>query len=258
MKVYLDIIFFTNIIFDFIILLSTSLILKRNIKIFKIILGSLFGSFTFLILFIRMNNIELFLYKFIISIFMILITFGFKDIKYFIKNIYYMYLISIILGGFLTFLNNLNDTNNGLLFINSNKKLNLFLSIVFSIILIISYIKNIKQLKTNYNKYYKIDIYFNKNKITLNAFLDTGNKLTDPYKKRPIILVKDNLLKINDNYILVPYNTISSHDLLKCIKPDKVYIESVGIRKRLLIGLTNKINIDGVDCILNENLMEGY
>ena len=257
MKVYLDMIFITNVIFDFIILLSTSLILKRNIKLYRIILGTLFGSFTLLILFIRMNSIELFFYKLIISIFMLLITFGYKNIKYFIRNIYYLYLISIILGGFLTFINNLYNTNNGLLFINNNKKLNLILSIIFSVLLIISYIKNIKQLKTNYNKYYKIDIYFNKNKLTLNAFLDTGNKLIDPYKKRPIILVKDNLLNINNNYILVPYNTISSHDLLKCIKVDKVYIENIGFRKKLLIGLTNNINIDGVDCILNEKLMEG-
>ena len=258
MKVYIDIIFLTNIIFDFIILLSVSLILKRNIKLYKIILGSLFGSFTLAILFIRMNNIELFLYKVIISIFMILITFGFKNIRYFFKNIYYMYLVSIIMGGFLTFINNnLSNYNEGLLFINSNIKINIFISILFSIILIISYIKNIKELKTNYNKYYKIDIYFNKNKISLNAFLDTGNKLIDPYKKRPIILVNENKLNINNNYILVPFNTITSHDLLRCIKVDKVYIENIGFRKNLLIGLTNNINIDSVDCILNEKLLEG-
>lgn len=258
MKVYLDIIFFTNIIFDFIILLGVSLILKRNTKLYKIILGSLFGSMTLLILFIRMNNIQLFLYKIIISIFMILITFGFKNIKYLFKNMYYMYLISMILGGFLTFINNnISNYNKGLLFINSNIKLNLFISIILSILLLISYIKNIKELKTNYNKYYKIDIYFNKNKITLNAFLDTGNKLIDPYKKRPIILVNENKIDINDKYILVPYNTISNHDLLKCIKVDKVYIENIGIRKKLLVGLTNNINIDCVDCILNEKLLEG-
>lgn len=259
MKVYLDIIFFTNIIFDFIILLSTSLILKRNTKLHRIILGSLFGSFTLIILIIRMNQLELFLYKLIISIFMIIITFGFKNIKYTLKNIYYLYLISIILGGFLIFINNsLSNYNEGVLFINSNIHINIIVSVILSILLIISYINNIKDLKTNYNKYYKIDIYFNKNKITLNAFLDTGNKLIDPYKKRPIILVKEDKINIDNNYILVPYNTISSHDLLKCMKVDKIYIEQVGFRKNFLIGLTNNINIDGIDCILNEKLLEGY
>lgn len=258
MKVYLDIIFLSNIIFDFIILLSTSIILKRKVNIFRIIIATLFGSLTLLILFIRMNQLELFLFKIIVSIFMIIISFGFKNIKYFIKNIYYMYLISMILGGFLTFVNNtLSNYNNGFLFLNSNTKINLLLAFFLSFVLLLSYLKNIKELKTNYNKYYKIDIYFNKNKLSLNAFLDTGNKLVDPYKKRPIILVNEKLINNKYNYLLVPYNTISSNSLLKCIKAEKIYIDKIGYRKKFLIGLTNSINIDGVDCILNEKLMEG-
>ena len=244
MKIYLDYIFIINFIFDFIILITTSLILKRNIKIVRIILGSLIGSLTILILFIRMNNLELILYKIIISILMIIVTFGYKNIKYFLKNIYYLYLISIILGGFIIFIN-----------INFNK-LNIVLSILLSILLVIIYIKNIKDLKTNYNKYYKVDIYYDNKIIKLNAFLDTGNKLIDPYKKWPIILVKNTNLTSN-NYLYVPFNTISSNGLLKCIKVNKIYIEGIGYKKKLLVGLTDKINIDGVDCILNEQLLEG-
>ena len=258
MKVYLYVIFLTKLIFDFIILLSTSLILKRNKKIYRIIFGSLFGSFTLLILFIRMNSIELFIYKLIISIFMIIITFGYKDIKYFFKNIYYMYLISMILGGFLTFINNsLSNHNEGLLFINSNVKLNIFISIILSIILLISYIKQIKQLKTNYNKYYKVNIYLNKKIISINAFLDTGNKLISPYNGYPIILVNKDLIDGNYKYLYVPYNTISNNSLLKCIRVNKIDIDGIGIREKLLVGLTDNINIDGVDCILNERLLEG-
>jgi stage II sporulation protein GA (sporulation sigma-E factor processing peptidase) len=117
--------------------------------------------------------------------------------------------------------------------------------------------KQIKELKTNYNKYYKIDIYLNNKIITLNAFLDTGNKLVDPYKGYPIILVNEDKIKDNYNYIYVPYNTISSDGLLKCIKPKKIYIEKIGYKNKFLIGLTNNISIDGVDCILNEKLLEG-
>ena len=258
MKVYLDIIFLTNLIFDFIILLTVSLLLKRNKKIYRIIIGSFIGSLTLLILFIRMNSIELFLYKFIVSIIMIVSTFGFKNIKYTFKNIYYMYIVSIILGGFLTFINNtLSSYNQGILFLNNNVKLNIILSIILSIILIISYIKQTKNLKINYNKYYKIDIYFNNKNISLNAFLDTGNKLIDPYKKWPVILVNENKIDIKDKYLLVPYKTISGTGIIKCIKADKIYIDSIGYRNKFLIGLTSDINIDGVDCILNEILLEG-
>ena len=244
MKVYLDYIFLINYIFDFIILLSTSLILKRNIKFYRILFGALIGSITILELFIPMNKLELIMYKFFISILMIIFTFNFNNIRYFFKNLYYMYLISIILGGFITFINN-----------NFNK-LNIFIYILLSITLIYIYIKNIKELKTNYNKYYKVDIYYDNKIIKLNAFLDTGNKLIDPYKKWPVILVKEKYIK-SDKYLYIPFNTISSKGLLKCIKIDKIYIENIGYRKKLFVGLTNNINIDGIDCILNEKLMEG-
>lgn len=259
MKVYLDIIFFINFIFDFLILLSTSLVLKRNIKIYRIILGALIGNLTLLILFIRMNTIQLLLYKILVSILMIIITFSYKNIKYFLKNLYYLYLISIILGGFLTFINNtISNYNEGFIFINNNTKIDLFAAILLSIVMLISYIKNIRELKTNYNKYYNVDIYFiNNEKVSLNAFLDTGNKLIDPYKKRPIILVKNNKLKNKRNYLYVPYNTVAGSGLLKCIKAKKIYIENIGYKKKFLIGITDNINIDGVDCILNEKLLEG-
>lgn len=255
MKIYLDLLFITNYIFDFLILLSTSLILKRNIKIYKILLGAFFGSLTLIILFIRMNQIELFLYKLLVSIIMILVTFNFKNIKYTLKNLYYLYIISIILGGFLTFINN--TISYGVLFKNVNNKLNVFSSILLSIILLIIYFKETIDLKTNYNKYYKVNIYFNNKNYIFNAFLDTGNKLIDPYKRRPIILVKEEKIKNIDNYLYVPYKTISGSGILKCIKADKIYIENIGYKKKFLIGLTNNINIDNVDCILNERLLEG-
>ena len=190
---------------------------------------------------------------------MILISFGFKDIKYFIKNIIYMYLSSMIIGGFLTFMNNnISNYNQGLLFIDNNKYLSISISIILSIIILKIYIKSIKELKVNNNKYYKINIYFTKDKvISLNAFLDTGNKLVDPYKRWPIILLNEKYIFDKDKYILVPYKTISGEGLLKCIKVNKIYIESIGYRNKLLVGLTNNINIDNVDCILNERLLEG-
>ena len=39
--------------------------------------------------------------------------------------------------------------------------------------------------------------------------------------------------------------------------PDKIYIDKVGIKTNFLIGISEeKINIEGVDCILHTNLME--
>ncbi len=258
MKIYLDLIFITNFLFDFIILTSTSIILKRNTKMIRIILGALFGSLTIFSLFIRLNTIGLFFFKLIISIIMILISFRFKNISYFFKNLYYLYMISIILGGILYFIRiQFLYKNEGLLFISNGFSINIIMAILLSIIILVKYIIEIKKLKINHNKYYKIIIYLKNGKnYEFNAFLDTGNKLVDPYRKFPIIIINKEKIKNLEKTILVPYHTINGEGLLKCIKPKKIYIDGIGFRNNVLIGLSS-INIDGVDCILNEMLLEG-
>ena len=256
MKVYVDIVFIVNYIYDFIVLLSTSCILKRNVRFYRIILGSLFGTSTIILLFFSFSTISLLIFKIVVSIFIVLISFGFKDIRYFFKNLYYFYLVSIILGGFVYFVNNQFSYNEGLIFFNSYKY-NLLLGIIMSILLIRSYVKNIKNLKDNYNKYISAIIYFNDYCLEVNAFVDTGNKLKDPYSFKPIILVDKKIIKSEERYLYVPFKTCNNEGLLKCIKAKKIYIDGIGYKKNLLVGLTDSINIDGVDCLLNERLLEG-
>lgn len=262
MKIYLDLIMILNFVFDFLLLLSTSIILRRNISINRIILGAFIGGLSILFLFIKINSIQLFFFKIMISILMIIISFGFKDIRYFCKNLCFFYMASIILGGFLYFLNiQFSYKNNGIVFFNNGLSVNVIFLIIFSPIIIYIYIKQCKSLKNNYANYYRADLYLNSNHvIKLNAFLDTGNKLIDPYQKRPIILVnkKDLIFDIKDyKTILVPYETVNDKGLLKCIKVNKIDIEGVGIKTKFLVGIMDdKISIDGVNCILNYRLLE--
>ena len=143
------------------------------------------------------------------------------------------------------------------LLFSSTYSYNIILGIILSIIGLIIYIRNIKSLKTNYNKYLNVVIYFKNYELKVNAFLDTGNKLKDPYLFRPIILLNKNMVKYKENVLLVPYNTCNSSGLLECIKAEKIYIEGVGYKKNFLVGLSNSIYLDGINCILNERLLEG-
>lgn len=259
MKIYVDLLFLVNIFFDFLLLLSVSLILKRHAKIYRIIFGSLVGGISIFFLFFNITTTTLFFLKIIIAVFMCLTTFGYKDIKYFIKNISYLYLISIVLGGGLYLLNiELSYKNNGLIFYHNGISINIIIIIVITPIILYLYIKEMKNYKSNYSKYYKIEILFKNNKnIILNAFLDTGNNLIDPYKKRPVILVNYDSIKkyiTTEKELLVPFNNINGSGLLKCIKTKKIIINEKEFTD-ILVGLSfNKIYIDGVDCILNNNL----
>jgi len=259
MKIYVDLIFLINIFFDFLLLLSVSLILKRHIKIYKIILGSLVGGLSIFFLFFNISTTTLFFLKIIIAVLMILVTFGFKDLKYFIKNISYLYLISIVLGGTLYFLNlEFSYKNKGLIFYHNGVSVNFIVILIITPIILYLYIKEMRNYKLNYSKYYKLEIIFKNNKsVTMNAFLDTGNNLIDPYKKRPVILVNYDVIKKyikNEKELLVPYNNINSEGLLRCIKPKKIIINNKEFTN-ILVGLSfNKIYIDGVECILNNKI----
>ena len=105
MKIYLDLLFFLNFGFDFILLLVVSVILRRNVSLTRIVLGGLIGGLSIFILFLKINSFELFILKILISIIMILASFSYKNIKYFMKNFFFLYSASMILGGFLYFLN---------------------------------------------------------------------------------------------------------------------------------------------------------
>ena len=242
--VYIDLVFLLNLLLDFILLLSVTYILNRNIRLRKIMYGSIIGSLSTFLLFIKLNSIELFIIKIFISIIMTIITFSYKNIKYTIKNLEYLYIVSIILGGFL-YIAKLQFNN-----------LYIFILLFISPIILYLYYKQIKEFKNNYSYYHKLDIYYKDEVVKLNAYLDTGNKLKDPYFNLDIIVIND-VIKNIDEYVLVPIDTIDNHSLLKCIKVDKVLIDNKLIKK-VLIGITNKkINMEGIDCIIGLNIMEG-
>lgn len=261
MKVYVDLVFILNFLIDFILLLSVNYILRRNIKWWRLVIGSLLGSITLFIMFIRMNNIIFILFKLFTSFFIIIVSFGFKDIKYTFKNVLYFYLVSMLLGGGIEFLDNqFKYTNYGLVFVDNG--LSISYGIVFTIGLFIffKYMKCFKELKNNYSNYFKCKVFFdNEQSIILNAFLDTGNKLKDPYTNKSIILVDKN--KISDirvrSPVYVPFNSLNTHGLLTCYKGFKIEINGMQYDK-FLIGVSDEhFYMDGIECILNSTIMEG-
>jgi len=246
MKVYLDLLLILNFFLDFILLLGVSILLKRKVKLKRIAFGAFTGMISFLVLVISFNSMQLLIFKFLTGLLMVIVTFGIKDMKYLLNNIYYLYTLSIVLGGALYLIKNNN-------FINY-----LYVLILIPPIIIYFYIKQQRTLKNKYSNYYNVTIYLNNIPITLTGYLDTGNSLEDPYFKRPIIIVSRNYL---ENYriekkFLVPYTTVSSNSLMECFKPDKIVINGNSYNK-VLVGISEEpFCIDGVSCLLNRKLLE--
>ena len=100
MVIYIDILILVNFLFDFLLLLTVNIALKRYTKIFRLLLASLFGEITLISLFIQASPVFLSLLKIGMSIIMCLIAFKYQNIIYTFYNILYLWMLSIILGGF--------------------------------------------------------------------------------------------------------------------------------------------------------------
>lgn len=258
MKIYVDLVLFLNFFFDLVLLTGVDILLKRKTRIKRLLLGSIIGSLTIFLLFIKMNSLTFFLFKIVISILMIISTFGYKNKEYFFKNITYLYLLSIILGGGLYLLNiSFSYDNEGLIFFHNGLGTNIILIIIISPFIITWYIKKSRSYQNTIPNYYEVKIILNNNEYNLNGYLDTGNRLKDPYFHRSIILVdKKELFNMNNKYIYVPYKALNSKGLIRCIKADEIVINSQ-VFKNILIGESkDKINIDNINCLLPGRLKE--
>ena len=264
MKLYLDVIFFLNTAFDLLLLITVSYLLHRQASFKRLLFGALFGGLTIVILFLPLNSWTLFLYKMVVSIIMVLITFSYRDLRYTLKNLFYLYMTSMILGGFLYFLNTeFSYKQIGLVFYHKGLSINFIFLIVFSPIILYLYVKQLKWLKEQRSYYHSFQIIFKSTDQVIKGtgFVDTGNGVIDPYKKRPVIILDKRKLIYDLNrfkMVLVPITTASGSTLLKCIEPQEVQIDGKCIQYPVLIGLLEeKIHLDGVDAILPLKVTEG-
>lgn len=254
MVIYIDLVLFLNFIIDLLLLISVDLLLKRNTKILRIFLAAFIGSVSTLGLFLFNNNIILFIFKIVISIIMVITAFKYESFNYFKDNIFWLYIISIILGGSIYLIDDqVTLTNQGFVFKNNGLEVNIIILLILIPLILYKYLKKQRNYHLEYSNYYDINIYYDDVRLKGTAFLDTGNKLFDPVFHYPIILVNEELLKKNINTFLVPYNSLNNHDLLKVFKPKKIVINNKSTKK-VLIGLSN-INLNGVKIIINTEVI---
>ncbi len=246
MKVYIDLLFILNFIYDFILLMTVSITLKRNVKLNRLLLSSLYGALTIFIIFIPINKILLITIKIVLGIIMVIICFEYRNIKYTFDNIKYLYMCSVILAGFLYFLKI--EFNN----------LSYLLILIISPLILYLYIKQNRELKERINYYRNITIVFNnKKKLELVGFIDSGNKLRDPVTKKYIILINKKIVKGIYNIrspMYVIASTINKSSLLECIAINKLEIDNKEYSNYLL-GLIDS-NFNDFDCLLNYHIME--
>ena len=246
MTIYIDLVIIINFIFDFVLLLICDLLLKRNVPIKRVLLGSFTGEISLIILFIHLNKLSSFILKTLLSLIMIIVTYGYKSFKYTITNFIYIFLNGIILGGFIYYMS--------YTFLDS-----ISLSIKYICIevlaLLFSYVYYLfsKKIKINYNNKYTVIIKYNNYKFKGIGYLDSANKLTSPYSGKPIILIEKRYINLKKLKLLpVYYKTLNHAGIIDCFKPEKTIIN--GKEYNVLIGLSDTSFNMGCEVLLNSRM----
>jgi len=234
LTVYLDVLIFENFIVNFFILFITAQTLRMELSIKLGILTSALASFYVVTLVTpSLSFFTLAPFKIVIPFIIMLVTFRKKSILFNIKASIIYILYSMLIAGMCYFILFSSLSGNGYLGSLTFTYKKLFLSIMIVYIIINRLVIYIKQRKEITELIYLVDIFIDKNKKSVKAFLDTGNELREPATNLPVLIV--------DSYV---FEEIDFSDFDMFYIPYKVVDGTLGRLKGFIPDYIT-INVDG-------------
>ncbi len=266
MVIYADVVFLVNFLMDSFIILLTSIIIKKRVNYFFILLGGLLGSLSYCLL--MFNPFLSQYYNPVISIFTIiipiLVVFRPKKIKEFLKQFLVINICAFFIGGLTTALffytNAKNYLGEMLSFSVENFSIKMLIfSCSFAYIFIKIYRIVLTKKMTKKQHIIDIKIKDSNNETTFKALVDTGNTLKEPMSNKHVIVLefdyfKDfipNEMKLifyekNENDIAKIYEALEKIDDADFLNNFRIIpFKSIGNENGILIG----IKIDDVEIL---------
>lgn len=255
MKIYLDYIFLINFLFDFILLLGVSIVLKRNVSKLRLFFGSLFGGVSFFIIFFSMSSFMFLIVKMILGVLMVIICFSYKSFRYTLNNFIYLVILSVILGGGLYLINTeIGYSNVGMIFFSNGNSFNLFMLIFIGFLMIVFYSKYARFIKKSSVNKYNVEVFIGDSSYKYEGFMDTGNDLL--YFDRPVVILNKDPCFSGD-YVYIPFRSVNGNGVMKGVKVSKVFVSGKGFFENIYVAIANdKFQLKDCDMILNINLWE--
>lgn len=197
--VYIDLIFFENLIMNSIIIYATAILLKIKPKIWRVLISSSIGGTYAIVIYISKFKIyESIILKIILSIIMVYIAFNPQNMRKLWKQVLIFYLTSFVFGGAALYLIYFIKPQNILikngLFAGEYVLKVILLGAIMGLVIIKVSIKIIKTKIRPKDMYCRIKIKLNGKEVQTNAMIDTGNLVKEPITNIPVIIVERSLL----------------------------------------------------------------
>lgn len=254
-----------NFFINFLLLQITAKLAKKNAKIYRMIISSsLGGAYSLIILLDELPSYIVVLSKILVAVIMVLIAFSFYRVSSFVKTLGVFFFSSLVVLGvvvgiyFITKTNMIAINNSAVYFNISARGLLLSAFIAYILSCVIVRLHNRSLSKT---EIYSVEITNNGDVLKLNALVDTGNKLREPFSNAPVIVVDKNKAEhlLGETATrFVPASTVSGEALLTAFKPEKIVIKSDSeneIIENAYVALSNDVKIDGFSAIINPEIL---
>lgn len=276
--IYGDILFILNMSLDYLLIGLTAVILKREIRTYRQVLSALFGGVSSFYIFLEINHFAFdILYRILVSAVMILIAFGFKGFRAFVRSFFLNLTLSLLLSGITDMLVSIFKTNavtvnNTIIYIGISPILLIAVSVVFYFA-----IKLIFRLKKNTlsNEICDVSLMLGENTGHFKALLDSGNSITDILSDSEILIVSESAIKkicmkSIDEYFsddenkarcrLIPIETVAGSTLLKAVRCDgaKIFLndKSYELKRPIVAQSLQKLK-DEYDMIIPLGALKG-
>ncbi len=274
MEVYADILFIYNSAVDYLILSLCAKILGIEYKTIRMLLGSVLGGISSMIIFLSsLKAILNIILQIIFSAFIIFVSFKFYSLKAYFRALAMFYVITYIYGGamigiWLLFKPQGMIVNNSVAYFNISPLY--FLCFTVAFYLIISVTRSLLKRKFIAAQHCKITIFLHNKCAYAVGIFDTGNSLKDNFWNSQIIIVSNRVIsslnidfnKLNDDLLsrfrLIPCQTIYGSGILNAIRCDKAIIEINGKYVELknpIIAESNELKNSENNCILNPEIL---
>ncbi len=272
MVIYADVLVFVNSIVDYFLLLLTSRLNKVIFKRFRLVLGALSGGLSSLYIFLPVKNVIIdCFFKIVFSVLMVLISFGFKNLKYFCGNVFYLFASSFIYAGVILGIWQIFKSDK--IFI-KNSTVYYDVSVIFLLIstvliyVVITVVGSIVKKSAISAEKSNIILRAAKTEISLNAIYDTGNSICDIFGDKETVLTdKKHFEKISENleknemekrFRVTPCKTVSGSSVLNGIRCDILIVSKNGREYRFENPILYQSNTDfdgEFNAILNPEIL---
>ncbi len=286
MTVYADVLIALNILLTYILIVASRVLCKIPTNKWAVMVASVVGGFSSVIIFYENGGSAFSLiYKIITGAVVVSVGFLPKTIKIFFKVFLAFIGVSLLFGGSMYALEITLHPKN-IMFYNGTVYFNMSIAylvgcvlVIYGMFLVADYLIT-KQ--NNKSGKCQLEITYNDATVTLTAFIDTGNTLTDGVSGRPVIIAEISAVlplfsreeiiffksasfenvpeSLNRNFRLIPCKSVTGKSVLKAFLPTVVKIkdkEKIYETSFCAIALTgNQLSQGEYKALLNNNIFE--